>query len=56
MDRAMSRIEAALVRIEHSARRLPVEPADFVRRRKAMRTRVSAALAELDQLIESLGK
>ncbi len=56
MDLAMSRIEAALTRIEDAARTVPAEPQEFVRRRKAMRSAVSNALGELDLLIEKLEK
>lgn len=56
MDLAMSRIEKALARIEDAARKIPAEPQEFVRRRKAMRSAVSNALGELDLLIEKLEK
>ena len=53
MDRAMSRIEAALSRIEGAASKVPGS-GESSARGEALHLRVSAALGELDKLIESL--
>ena len=58
MDSAMSRIEAALARIEHVAARTgggrPGGGSELAAQHDTLRTRVTSALVELDSLIESL--
>ena len=54
MDTAMSRIEAALARIERLADQKSGGDSDLAERHDRLRTRVSAALVELDTVIESL--
>ena len=57
MDRAMSRIESALARVERAAEaRLLSAGKNPSAPDGALRTRVGSALAELDSLIESLEK
>ena len=52
----MSRIEAALARIEAAARAAPpVDAGELAARHKALRGRVGDALAELDSLIAEVG-
>lgn len=56
-SRALARIDAALARIEHAARRQPAgaEPAELARlqaRHAALRAAVTDSLEQLDQLIE----
>lgn len=56
MDRAMSRIEAALARVERAADAgLTRGDAGGGAPDQALRARVGSALAELDALIESIG-
>ena len=56
MDSAMSRIEAALIRIEQVAARKSTGGSELAERHDTLRTRVTSALVELDTLIESLEK
>ena len=56
MDTAMSRIEAALARIERLATHRSDGDSQLAERHDTLRTRVTSALVELDTLIESLEK
>ena len=56
MDRAMSRIETALARIEKAAQELASDRTAGGERDGALRTRVQSALEELDGLITELDK
>lgn len=60
MEEAMSRIEAALARIEAAAANLKearaTGDARLAGRHEALRTRVAAALADLDSVIGDLGR
>ena len=57
MDRAMSRIESALARVERAAdARLTRGGGNGGAPDEALRARVGSALAELDALIESIAK
>ena len=56
MDTAVSRIEAALARIEQLAAHKSGGDSGLAERHDTLRTRVTSALVELDTLIESLEK
>lgn len=55
-DTAMSRIEAALARIDQATAQAGGGDSNLAERHDTLRTRVTSALVELDTLIESLEK
>jgi hypothetical protein len=54
IDRAMSRIEAAVNRVEQAARSGPAGDDELALRHAALRQRVDGALKDLDTLIAGL--
>ncbi|RYG33620.1 MAG: hypothetical protein EON93_09330 [Burkholderiales bacterium] len=50
-DKALSRIEVALARLERAVSRPPAGDADLRQRHEQLKTTVSQALAELDAVI-----